>query len=161
MGVSDFTFDRGMVLATLSRSGGTKLAQYQYGPELPEHMRDFKATGTGVGHVYIHVEGGGDSIVGKGSGRWDRSVFDSAETAITAIVELLTHPTVKAALRRLDQWPQPNPQEWIKHIPVTGDYYGYPQHSDHKKKIKTCAINMRSHGDALFISSCYPDSFIT
>jgi hypothetical protein len=57
-------------------------------------------------------------------------------------------------------WPQPNVQEWIKNIPVTGAYYGYAQYSNDKRKIRTCAINMRAHGPALFISSAYPDSFV-
>lgn len=161
MGVSTLTFDKAMVIRALSRSGGTSLGSYAYGPELPDSMRNAKATGKGVGHVYIHVDGGGDSTVGKGEGRMDRSVFDSTETAVNAIVEIMTHTRVKAALGRLDQDPQPDPQEWLKNIPVSGDYYGFPQNSNSKNKIKTVAINMRSHGDALFISSCYPDSFIT
>ena len=124
-------------------------------------MRDPKTTGKGVGHVYIHVDSGGDDTVGKGSGRMDRSVFDSTETAVNVIVAIMTTNAVKAALARLDQDPQPNNgQEWLKGISVTGDHYGFAQNSDVKKKIKTAAINMRSHGDALFISSCYPDSFI-
>lgn len=160
MGVSTLTFDKPMVIRALSRSGGTELGSYAYGPELPDSMRNPKATGTGVGHVYIHVDGGGDSTVGRNSGRMDRSVFDCSETAVNVIVELMKTATVKAALTRLDQDPQPNVQEWLKKIPVTGDYYGFAQNSDAKKKIKTAAINMRSHGDALFISSCYPDSFV-
>ena len=75
MGVSTLTFDKAMVIRALSRSGGTPLGSYQYGPELPDSMRKVKDTGTGVGHVYIHVDGGGDDVVGKGSGRMDRSVF--------------------------------------------------------------------------------------
>ena len=161
MGVSTLTFDKAMVIRALSRSGGTPLGSYQYGPELPDSMRKVKDTGTGVGHVYIHVDGGGDDIVGKGSGRMDRSVFDSTETAVNAIVEIMTGTQVMAALKRLDQDPQPNQQEWLEQLPVAGDYYGFAQNSNSKNKIKTVAINMRSHGDALFISSCYPDSFIT
>lgn len=161
MGVSTLTFDKAMVIRALSRSGGTGLGDYQYGPELPDTMRNPKATGKGVGHVYIHVDGGGDGTVGRGSGRMDRSVFDCTDTAVNAIVEIMASATVKAALARLDQDPQPNVQEWLKHLPVTGAYYGYAQNSSTKEKIKTVAINMRSHGDALFISSCYPDSFIT
>lgn len=161
MGVSTLTFDKAMVIRALSRSGGTELGSYQYGPELPESMRNAKASGKGVGHVYIHVQGSGDDTVGHNSGLDNRSKFDSAETAINAIVEIMVLPTVKAALGRLDQDPQPNAQEWLKKLPVSGDYYGVEQNSTTKKKIKTVAINMRSHGDALFISSCYPDSFIT
>lgn len=162
MGVSTLTFDKAMVIRALSRSGGTALGSYAYGPELPDSMRNPKATGKGVGHVYIHVDSGGDDVVGRGSGRMDRSVFADTDTVVNVIVGIMTATTVKAALARLDQDPQPNQgQEWLKGLAVTGDYYGYPQNSSDKKKIKTVAINMRSHGDALFISSCYPDSFIT
>ena len=160
MGVSTLAFDKAMVIRALSRSGGTALGSYAYGPELPDSMRNAKATGKGVGHVYIHVDSAGDDTVGKGSGRMDRSVFDSTDTAVNAIVEIMSTNTIKTALARLDQDPQPNAQEWLKGITVTGDHYGFAQNSETKKKIKTVAINMRSHGDALFISSCYPDSFV-
>lgn len=161
MGVADFTYDRGMVEAALFRSGGTGLARYAYGPALPPSMRNPKSSGKGVGHVYIHVKGSGDDLVGEGSGRDDRSLFADTAAAVGAIVEIMTHTSVRAALRRLDQDPKPNEQEWIKSIPLANPWYGYEQHSNVKKKIATCAINMRSHGDALFISSCYPDSFQT
>lgn len=160
MGVSTLNFDKGMVERALSRSGGTKLGDYAYGPELPPSMRNAKASGKGVGHVYIHVKGSGDSTVGANSGRDDRSLFKDTQTAIDAIVEIMTHQSVKDALGRLDQDPQPNAQEWIKGIPVSGHFYGYArEQGDYPRKISTVAINMRSHGDALFISSCYPDGF--
>lgn len=162
MGVSDFEFDKGMVEAALSRSGGTPLGRYAYGPELPADMRNAKASGKGVGHVYIHVKGAGDDLVGAGAGRDDRSLFKDTQTAVDAIIEILKTDRAKAALARLDQVPQPNQQEWIKNIPVTGHYYGYArEQGDYPRKITTVAINMRSHGDALFISSCYPDGFQT
>lgn len=160
MGVSSHTFDKGMVEAALSRSGGVGLGAYAYGPELPESMRNAKPTGKKVGHVYIHVKGDGDNLVGANAGRDDRSLFADTQTAVNAIVEVLATATCKSALGRLDQDPQPNAQEWIKSIPVTGHYYGYAAGQNAtKRKIATVAINMRSHGDALFISSCYPDSF--
>lgn len=162
MGVSEFEFDKPMVEAALSRSGGTPLARYAYGPELPPELRHPRASGSGVGHVYIHVKGEGDDLVGQGAGRDDRSLFKDTQTAVEAIIEVLKTDVVKAALARLDQIPQPNPQEWIKGIPVTGHYYGYArEQGDYPRKITTVAINLRSHGDALFISSCYPDGFQT
>ena len=57
-----------------------------------------------------------------------------------------------------------SPQEWLHGahaIPVTGAWYGYPRNSGALRKIKTIAINLRSHGDALFISSVYPEGFQT
>lgn len=162
MGVSGFTFDKAMVEAALFRSGGTKLDQYAYGPALPPGMRNAKASGKGVGHVYIHVKGAGDDVVGGNSGRDDRSLFADTRTLIDCVVEIMKTATVRAALQRLDQDPQPNQQEWLKGIAVTDNYYGYSAgQGDYLRKIATVAINMRSHGDALFISSCYPDSFQT
>ncbi|MDV7143979.1 hypothetical protein R3X27_14925 [Tropicimonas sp. TH_r6] len=161
MGVSNLNFDRGMIERALSRSGGTALTAYAYGPELPQSMRNAKPTGKKVGHVYIHVKGSGDSTVGAGAGRDDRSLFVDTQTAIAAIVEIMTHQKVKDALARLDQDPQPNEQEWIHAIPVSGHFYGYARaQGDYPRKISTVSINMRSHGDALFISSCYPDGFL-
>jgi len=100
--------------------------------------------------------------VGANAGRNDRSLFADTQTAVDAIVEILVTATCKAALARLDQNPQPSPQEWIKSILVSGYYYGHAVgETATKTKIATVAINMRSNGDALFISSCYPDSFQT
>ena len=160
MGVSQHTYDKAMVEAALFRSGGTALSAYQYGPALPRSMRNPKAAGKGVGHVYIHVKGGGDDIVGYNKGRDDRSLFANTNVAINAIVEIMKIQVVRDALARLDRDPQPNVQEWLKSIPVTGPFYGYArEQGDYLRKIATVSINMRSHGDALFISSCYPDSF--
>jgi hypothetical protein len=160
MGVAAHTYDKAMIESALFRSGGTKLSGYQYGPALPPSMRNPKESGKGVGHVYIHVKGSGDSIVGQNKGRDDRSLFADSNTAINAIVEIMKTQTVLDALARLDQDPQPNDQEWIKNIPVTGPLYGHArEQGDYLRKITTVSINMRSHGDALFISSCYPDSF--
>lgn len=162
MGVSEFTYDKAMVEAALFRSGGVKLDRYAYGPALPPSMRTPKANGKGVGHVYIHVKGGGDVVVGGNSGRNDRSLFADTRTLIDCVVEIMTTPQVRAALLRLDQDPQPSPQEWLKRIPVAGDFYGYSaEQGDYLRKIVTVSINLRSHGDALFISSCYPDGFQT
>lgn len=155
MGVSTLTFGKATVIPALSRSGGTPVASYRYGAELPDAMRRFKHTGTGVGHVYIRVDRSGGGIVGKGSVRMDRTVFDSTETAVNASVEITTTAPVKAVLTRLDQ----DPQEWLKHIPLAGDYHGFAQRGDTRNKIMTTAINMRSHGDAFSIRSCHPDSF--
>ena len=43
-------------------------------------------------------------------------------------------------------------------VAVAGTWYGYAQGEATKRKIITAAINMRSHGDALFISSAYPEN---
>jgi hypothetical protein len=160
MGVAQHTYDKSMVESALFRSGGTKLTSYQYGPALPPSMRNPKNSGKGVGHVYIHVKGSGDDIVGQNQGRSDRSLFTDTNTAVNAIVEIMKTQTVVDALKRLDQDPQPNIQEWLKDIPVVGPFYGHAkEQGDYPRKIATVTINMRSHGDALFISSCYPESF--
>lgn len=161
MGVADITFDKGMVESALSRSGGTSLDQYAFGPELPLGMRNTKASGKGVGHVYIHVRGAGSDLIGNQQDKANRSQFADANTAVLAIVEIMKHQDVKAALAILDVYPQTeaSKQQWLHHIPVAGPFYGYERNSNDKKKIKDISINMRAHGDALFISSCYPEGF--
>ena len=44
---------------------------------------------------------------------------------------------------------------------MVGDYYGRARGQENTGKIVSVSINLRSHGDALFISSCYPDGFQT
>lgn len=164
MGVADLTYDKGMVESALFRSGGVKLANYAYGPATnPDPnagFRNYRNSGRGVGHVYIHLQGGGDDVSGHGQGLAKKSRFADHDTMVTLLVQALNHSSGQAALKRLDE--NPGSQEWLhgsSSIPVTGSWYGYGQHSTTKKKIATVSINIRSHGDALFISSSYPDSF--
>lgn len=164
MGVADMTYDNAAVEAALFRSAGVKLENYAYGPATnPDPnagFRSYKKQGAGVGHVYIHVEGSGNEVSGFGEGLAKKSRFGDHATAIAVIVEVLAHSTARAALQRLDA--NPGTQEWLHGataVPLSGAWYGYAANETVKRKIATAAINLRSHGDALFISSCYPESF--
>ena len=72
MGVAGMTWDEAMVEAALFRSGGVKLESYAYGPapspNAADGLRSYKAQGSGVGHVYIHVHGTGNETVGNNAG---------------------------------------------------------------------------------------------
>ena len=164
MGVADHKYDAAMVEAALFRSSGVKLESYAYGPatnpDPSEGFRKYTIKGKGVGHVYLHVEGKGDGGTEFGEGIAKKSRYADRQTTIGAIVEILAHPTAKAALQRLDQ--NPGSQEWLhgpSAIPLKGAWYGYGPDKTDKKKIVNASINLRSHGDALFISSSYPEDF--
>ena len=162
MGVADLTWDAAMVEAALFRSGGVKLENYAYGPatnpDAGAGFRSYKAQGSGVGHVYIHVQGGGGDTVGNNKGLDKKSRYADLPTAIGVMVEILNSAGGKAGLQWLDA--NPGGQCWLngsKAIVVTGAWYGYGPGESAKRKIITASINMRSHGDALFISSSYPE----
>lgn len=162
MGVASIDFDEAMVEAALFRSGGVALENYAYGPatnpDASAGFRKYKAQGKGVGHVYIHVEGGGDDTVGGNAGLGKKSRYADRKTAISVIVEILKDPIAKAALARLDA--NPGAQEWLhgaSAIATTGAWYGYAPNEAVSRKIIKASINLRSHGDALFISSSYPE----
>jgi hypothetical protein len=164
MGVAGTVYDTAMVKAALFRSGGVRLENYAYGPatnpDPAASFRKYVASGKGVGHVYVHTEGGGDDISGHGTGLVGKSRYVDHMTMVGAIVEALRHPTAVAALQNLDN--NPGTQQWLhgaNAIPVTGPWYGYPQNMTVRKKIEKISINMRSHGDALFLSSSYPEVF--
>jgi hypothetical protein len=164
MGVADHVYDKAMVESALFRSGGVNLANYAYGPatnpDPSAGFRNYKTSGKGVGHVYIHVEGSGDDVSGHGVGLAKKSRYADHETMVSVIVEILKHPSARAALQRLVA--NPGSQEWLhgpSGIPVTGAWYGYAQNETVKRKIVKASINLRSHGDALFISSSYPEAF--
>jgi hypothetical protein len=164
MGVANQTYDKAMVESALFRSGGVALGNYAYGPatnpDPTAGFRNYKTSGKGVGHVYIHVSGSGDDIGGHGVGLDKKSRYADHETMVSVIVEILKHTLAKEALQRLDQ--NPGSQEWLhghSAIPVTGAWYGYAQNETAKRKIIKASINLRSHGDALFISSSYPEAF--
>jgi hypothetical protein len=51
-------------------------------------------------------------------------------------------------------------REWLHGgdaMPAMGDWPGYDCNSNVKKKNTGIGVNMRSHGDALFISSANPE----
>ena len=153
-----------MVESALFRSSGVKLDAYQYGPatnpDPSEGFRKYNTSGKGVGHDYVHIEGSGDGKESWGEGLAKKSRYADRSTMIGGIVEVLKHPTTKAALQRLDT--NASSQEWLhgsSGIPVTGAWYGYAQNETTKRKIEKASINLRSHGDALFISSSYPEDF--
>jgi hypothetical protein len=164
MGVADHVYDTAMVEAALFRSGGVKLESYAYGPatnpDPAAGFRSYKTQGQGVGHVYIHVEGNGNEVGGFGSGLAKKSRYADHQTMVAVIVEILQHPIARNALQRLDT--NLGSQEWLHGttaIPVIGAWYGYAQNDSLKRKISKASINLRSHGDALFISSSYPEEF--
>ena len=164
MPVADFIFDAPMVESALFRSAGVKLESYAYGPatnpDPAAKFRSYKKQGSGVGHVYVHVEGKGDEVNEWGGGLTKKSRYADRQTMIGAIVEILADPAAKAALKRLDQ--NPGSQEWLHGstaIRLKGAWYGFAPNETNKKKIVTASINLRSHGDALFISSSYPEDF--
>jgi hypothetical protein len=160
MGVADTKWDHGMVEAALFRSGGVSHQSYQYGPATnPDPKAGFRQyKPNGVGHVFVHVKGKGSDILGHGSGLAHKSCYDDEVTAIGVIIEILNSPRGKAALRRLDD--NPGTQEWLhgsSSVPISGAWYGYAPNENKKRKILSASINMRSHGDALFIHSSYPE----
>lgn len=162
MGVAELTWDAAMVEAALFRSGGIKLDSYAYGPapnpSASAGSRTYKNQGSGVGHVYIHVQGSGNDVVGNNQGLDKKSRYADQATAIGVIVEILNSTDGKNGLQWLDK--NPGGQCWLhgsSAVGISGNWYGYAPHETTKRKIMTAAINMRSHGDALFISSSYPE----
>jgi hypothetical protein len=163
MGVAGLTWGAAMVESALFRSGGVKLENYAYGPatnpDAAAGFRTYKNQGAGVGHVYIHVSGGGDDTVGRNVGLDKKSRYADRSTTISVVVEILNSPGGQQGLQWLDD--NPGGQCWLhgaSAITISGVWYGYAPNETVKRKIITAAINMRSHGDALFISSSYPET---
>ncbi len=97
-------------------------------------------------------------MVGNNSGLAKKSRYADQKTAVGVLVEILNSAEGKAGLVWLDA--NPGQQCWLsgaKAIAIKGTWYGYAPAEAAKRKIVTAAINMRSHGDALFISSTYPE----
>jgi hypothetical protein len=164
MGVANHIYDKAMIESALFRSGGVKLGNYAYGPatnpDSSAGFRNYKTTGKGVGHVYVHLEGSGNDVSGHGIGLAKKSRYADHETMVSVIIEILQHSLAKSALQRLDS--NPGTQEWLhgsSGVPIAGAWYGHAQNDSVKRKIIKASINLRSHGDALFISSSYPEEF--
>jgi hypothetical protein len=77
MGVAGAVYDTAMVEAALFRSGGVRLENYAYGPatnpDPAAGFRKYVASGKGVGHVYVHTEGGGDDTYRATESGWSGS----------------------------------------------------------------------------------------
>jgi hypothetical protein len=149
-----------MVESVLFRSTGVKLDGMQYGPATNPATRSYKASGKGVGHVYMHT-GTQESLSGR-AGPDHKSRFKDETTMVAVIVDILATAQGKAALKWLDDHPTVAQGLWLhgkSALAVTKPWYGYEQDGTALKKIKTAALNMRAHGDALFITSAYPDEF--
>lgn len=164
MGVADLNFDTAMVEAALFRSTGVVYGGMQYGPATNPATRNLtnkQATkGTGVGHVFMH-DADRDPLTGLHA-PMSKSAYENHTVMVAVLVEVLASAKGKQALKWLDDHPEAGNGLWLHGatgIPVTGDWYGYPQGSNALKKITKASINIRSHGDALFITSTYPEAF--
>lgn len=160
MGVANAVYDTALVEAVLFRSAGTRLDSMLYGPALPPSMRSFTAKGKGRGHAYLHSAEA--DPVGGVSGPAHKSRFQDHTTMVAVLVEILATAGGKAALQWLDANPTVANGIWLHGataLPLSNPWYGYEQGGATLKKIDKVALNMRAHGDALFITSAYPDKF--
>lgn len=164
MGVADLTFDTAAVEAALFRSTAVAYGGMQYGPATNPATRvmthNQKTKGSGVGHVFMH-DAQNDPITGI-KAPMHKSAYQNHTVMVAVLVEVLASAKGKQWLKWLDDHPEKGDGVWLHAgtgLAVTGDWYGYPQHGTALKKITRVAVNMRSHGDALFITSTYPDAF--
>lgn len=164
MGVADMTIDTASIEAALFRSTGVVYSGMQYGPATNPATRNLtnkQATkGTGVGHVFMH-----DAHVDPTTGLhapMSKSAYQNHTVMVAVLVEVLKSPAGQRWLKWLDDNPGKGDGVWLHGntgLAVTGDWYGYAQGSDVLKKITKASVNMRAHGDALFITSSYPEAF--
>lgn len=160
MDLADTVYDSAMVESVLFRSTGVRLGGMQYGPPICPAMRNYTATGAGVGHVYMHTADS-EPLSGR-TGPARKSRFQDQPTMVGVLVEILGSIAGKAALTWLDDHPAIAQGIWLHGgtaLPVSLPWYGYERNGASLKKIRTVALNMRAHGPALFITSAYPDEF--
>jgi hypothetical protein len=175
MGVANQVWTTAAVESAIFRSEGIAPARMLYGPAPdPNPAAGFRNySPTGAGHLNVHVEG----VVFEGAGGGalaHKSRYQNQTMAVRCITEALNtgmaggQPVNSHWLQVLDD--HPGAQLWLAGtgggpkngpgIVVTGDYYGYQQNSPNLRKIVRISINLRSHGDALFIHSSYPDQLV-
>ncbi len=175
MGVANQIWTTASVESAIFRSEGISPAAMQYGPAPnPDPSAGFRSyTPTGAGHLNVHVEG----VVFDGAGGGalgHKSRYQNSTMAVQCITAALNSGMAGGQsvnshwLKWLDD--HPGAQLWLAGtgggpkngpgIVVAGDFYGYQQNSSNLKKIARISINLRSHGDALFIHSSYPDQLV-
>ena len=176
MGVANQHWSTEAVEAAIFRSEGIEPARLQYGPAPnPDPAAGFRRYDpTGVAHLNVHVENGVLFEGAGGGGLTGKSRYQNKRMAVAAIAEALNsgnaggHAVNSYWLQWLDD--NPGQQLWLagngggpKNGPgvrVSGDYYGYQGNSSDLRKIERISLNLRSHGDALFIYSSYPDKLV-
>lgn len=175
MGVANQNWTTAAVEAAIFRSEGIAAQRMQYGPAPnPDPAANFRNySPRGAGHLNVHVEGvlieggGGNALAQK-------SRYQNKTVAVRCITEALN--TGSAGGHGVNgywlQWLDDNPgqQLWLAGngggpkngpgIGIVGDHYGYRQNSNELYKITRISVNLRSHGDALFIYSSYPDQLV-
>lgn len=160
MGVATMTIDTAAVEAALFRSTGVKYEGMVYGPATNPAARTYTPTGKGRGHVYMHGADA-DNVSGR-VGPGYKSRFQNHDTMVAVIVEVLNTPAGRQRLQWLDDNPAATAGLWLHGatgLTVTGAWYGYEQNGATLKRVIKTALNIRSFGDALFITSAYPEAF--
>ena len=176
MGVANQVWTTAAVEAAIFRSEGIAPSHMQYGPAPnPNASAGFRHyTPTGAGHLNVHVKSGVLFQGQGGGGLGHKSRYQNARVAVECITEALNKGMANGQsvnsywLGWLDS--NPGQQLWLAGagggpkngpgIAVTGDFYGYLANSNSLMKIERISVNLRSHGDALFIYSSYPDKLV-
>jgi hypothetical protein len=175
MGVANQKWTTADIESAIFRSEGIKPANLQYGPAPnPDPAAGFRQYDpTGVAHLNVHVDG----VVFEGAGGGGlahKSRYQNKTVAVAVLVDALNNGMAGGQsvnshwLKWLDD--HPGSQLWLAGtgggpkngpgITIAGDYYGYQAGGGALMKIERIAVNLRSHGDALFIYSSYPDKLV-
>jgi hypothetical protein len=176
VGVANRPWTAADVEEAIFRSEGLPQGALQYGPAPnPDPAAGFRNySPTGAAHLNVHVEDGVLFDQAGGGALSQKSRYQNARVAVAVLTEALNtgvaggQPVNSYWLTWLDN--HPGAQLWLAGtgggpkngpgITITGDYYGYQMNSSALAKIERISVNLRSHGDALFIYSSYPDKLV-
>jgi hypothetical protein len=176
MGVANQVWTTADIESAIFRSEGIAPGRLQYGPAPnPDPAAGFRRYDpAGVAHLNVHVSDGVLFEGAGGGGLAHKSRYQNKRVAVEVIAEALNtgaaggHPVNSYWLQWLDN--NLGQQLWLagngggpKNGPgvlVTGDFYGYQGNGTDLLKIERISLNLRSHGDALFIYSSYPDKLV-
>lgn len=134
-------------------------------------MRNIKVQGSNpyaklTGHTFAHVATFSQGAVKqdiKDSGiksAAEKSLWQDRRTAVAAATKMMNSPQVAPIVLRFTNGPVPSGPERVQAIPLSDDYYGFEPGVNYTRKAESGTIIFYIAMGTLYITSCYPETFI-
>jgi hypothetical protein len=165
------------VAQAISRANGQKLNKIKTGSLNAEtedalgRKREIKVQGSNpyaklTGHTFAHVatfaQGAikPEIIAAAQKSAAEKSLWQDRRTVVAAATEMMNSPQVAPDVLLFTNGPVPTGPTRVQAIGLAGDYYGFEPGMNHTRKVETGTIIFFIAGGNLYITSCYPETFV-
>jgi hypothetical protein len=165
------------VAQAISRANGQKLNQIKTGglnaqtDDALGRARNIKVQGSNpyaklTGHTFAHVATFSQGAIKqdiKDSGIMSaakKSLWQDRRTVVAAATEMMNSPQVAPVVLLFASGPVPSGPERVLAIPLSDNYYGFEPGVNDTRKVESGTIIFYMAAGTLYITSCYPETFI-